>query len=481
MYKRKPQGWLKHFDFILLDLICLQAAFLLSNFIRSGFHNPYSNQLYGGMGLFLTLADIAVIFFLESLKNVRKRGYYKEFSATFTNCLLVTLLGMAFLFLIKEGASYSRASMLLMAGIYLPLTYAVRLFWKWALRRRPGGKPNSLLIITGSSLAEEVAEQLRAGADNYRLAGFVLLDQDWTGREIAGIPVVSGPDTAAEYICREWVDEVFLLPPPELPYPEKLIEQLKATGITIHLNLAKASSVPGKLQIVERLGRYTVLTSSMNFATPRQMFLKRSMDIAGGLAGCLVTLLLCLVLGPAIYLKSPGPIFFAQTRVGRNGKKFKMYKFRSMYMDAEERKAELMKDNRVSDGMMFKLDFDPRIIGNKLLPDGTRKTGLGQFIRSTSLDEFPQFINVLKGDMSLVGTRPPTLDEWERYDLHHRARLAIKPGITGLWQISGRSDITDFEEVVQLDTQYINSWSLGLDIKILLKTVLAVLKRDGSM
>ena len=219
----------------------------------------------------------------------------------------------------------------------------------------------------------------------------------------------------------------------------------------------------------------------MNFTTPRQAFLKRSLDIAGGIVGSLITLLLCLVLGPAIYLSSPGPIFFAQTRVGKNGKRFKMYKFRSMYMDAEARKAELMKDNRVGDGMMFKLDFDPRIIGTRILPDGSRKTGLGQFIRSTSLDEFPQFFNVLKGDMSLVGTRPPTLDEWEKYDLRHRARLAIKPGITGLWQISGRSDITDFEEVVRLDTQYISTWSLGQDIKILLKTVLAVLKRDGSM
>ena len=186
---------------------------------------------------------------------------------------------------------------------------------------------------------------------------------------------------------------------------------------------------------------------------PVQLLLKRCMDIVGGLVGCLITAVLTIFIGPLIYIQSPGPIFFAQTRVGKNGKRFKMYKFRSMYMDAEARKAELMKDNRVGDGMMFKLDFDPRIIGNRILPDGSRKTGLGQFIRSTSLDEFPQFFNVLKGDMSLVGTRPPTLDEWEKYDLHHRARLAIKPGITGLWQISGRSDITDFEEVVRLDTQ----------------------------
>ena len=150
-------------------------------------------------------------------------------------------------------------------------------------------------------------------------------------------------------------------------------------------------------------------------------------------------------------------------------------------MDAEERKAELMAQNKMSDSRMFKLDFDPRVIGNKILPDGRHKTGVGEFIRKTSLDEFPQFWNVLKGDMSLVGTRPPTIDEWEQYELHHRSRMSTKPGITGMWQVSGRSDITDFEEVVRLDTQYIENWSIGLDVKILLKTVTSVLKNEGSV
>ena len=140
-----------------------------------------------------------------------------------------------------------------------------------------------------------------------------------------------------------------------------------------------------------------------------------------------------------------------------------------------------MKKNRVKDGMMFKLEWDPRIIGCKRLPDGTIKRGIGNRIRDWSLDEFPQFFNVLKGDMSLVGTRPPTVDEWEKYDLHHRARLATKPGITGMWQVSGRSNITDFEDVVKLDKKYIAEWSVGLDIKILLKTVLVVLRHDGAM
>ena len=164
-----------------------------------------------------------------------------------------------------------------------------------------------------------------------------------------------------------------------------------------------------------------------------------------------------------------------------NGKKFQIMKIRSMYMDADKRKQELMEQNRVKDGMMFKLDWDPRIIGNEILPDGTRKTGIGEFIRKTSLDEFPQFFNVLKGEMSLVGTRPPTLDEWAKYSPHHRARMAVKPGITGMWQVSGRSKITDFEQVVALDQKYIDNWSVWLDFKILAKTVQVVAQHDGAV
>ena len=141
----------------------------------------------------------------------------------------------------------------------------------------------------------------------------------------------------------------------------------------------------------------------MNYATDTQVLAKRALDILGGLVGCILTGLICIFVAPAIYISSPGPIFFSQIRIGQNGKPFKMYKFRSMYMDAEERKAELMAQNKMSDSRMFKLDFDPRVIGNKILPDGRHKTGVGEFIRKTSLDEFPQFWNVLKGDMSLVG------------------------------------------------------------------------------
>ena len=249
----------------------------------------------------------------------------------------------------------------------------------------------------------------------------------------------------------------------------------------VHLGLFRTERENGRSQFVGRLGDYTVLTTSISYAPPLQQFVKRAMDIAGGAAGCLITFLLFLFLGPAIFLASPGPVFFTQERVGRNGKRFKIYKFRSMYLDAEERKKDLMAENRHGDGLMFKMEADPRIIGTKILPDGRVKKGLGNHIRDLSLDEFPQFFNVLKGDMSLVGTRPPTVDEWERYRPHHRARLAVRPGITGLWQVSGRSKITDFEEVVRLDTKYITEWSMGLDLRILLRTVRVVFGKDGAM
>lgn len=136
-------------------------------------------------------------------------------------------------------------------------------------------------------------------------------------------------------------------------------------------------------------------------------------------------------------------------------------------MDAEERKKELMDQNEM-EGLMFKMKDDPRIFP------------FGHFLRKSSIDELPQFINVLKGEMSLVGTRPPTVDEYEKYEMGHKKRLSIKPGLTGMWQVSGRSNITDFEEVVKLDTKYILEWNLGLDLKILLKTVLVVLGKEGS-
>lgn len=320
---------------------------------------------------------------------------------------------------------------------------------------------------------------LTTANDAFDLAGLVLSDRDAQGETLNGIPVVANLSDAAEYICREWVDEVFI-EADAIKAAKKLVAQCQEMGVVVHEQLMLESGVSQK-QLVEHIGDYTVLTSTVNYATPFQALVKRLMDIVGGLIGCVLAGIIILIVGPQIKKASPGPIIYSQERIGQNGRRFKFYKIRSMYLDADERKKDLMKENRVSDGLMFKLDFDPRIIGNEILPDGTKKTGIGAFIRNTSLDEFPQFFNVLKGDMSLVGTRPPTVDEWDKYELHHRARMAMKPGITGMWQVSGRSDITDFEQIVKLDTQYICNWNIGLDLKILCQTVSAVLKHKGAM
>ena len=482
MYRRDTKGWLKHLDFMILDLIVLQISFVLAYILRHGLKNPYGIPLYASMGVFLMLCDLVIIFFTEPFRNVLKRGYYREMEAIVQQTVFVELFAVFYLFAQQTGEEYSRITMLLMAPLYVIIGYITRLLWKKVLAKtqRPGKR--SLLVVCNLENVVKTISNIRSNNYGvYQFSGLILAEEGFVGTEIGGVPVVAAAEEASAYAQKHWVDEVFINLPESEELPRKLMDDFVEMGVTVHLNLSQVTHAPGRVQIVEKVGNYTVLTSSMNYATTKQAILKRAMDILGGLVGCLICGVLFLFVAPVIYISSPGPIFFAQERIGKNGKRFKMYKFRSMYMDAEERKKELMAQNKHNSDLMFKLDYDPRIIGNRILPDGTRKTGIGQFIRSTSIDEFPQFFNVLKGDMSLVGTRPPLISEFEAYQQHHRARMSVKPGITGMWQVSGRSEITDFEEVVRLDTRYINEWSIGLDIKILLQTVAAVLKRKGSM
>ncbi len=483
MYRKSARGWEKHLDFMILDVICLHVAFTLAYMVRNGAWNPYGHELYRNMALVLTVIDVGVLIFFESMKNVLKRGLYKEFTTSIKHVLLVILIFTFYLFYMKNGPEYSRLTFFYLGLLYLGISYGVRILWKRRIRKYMefGGK-RSLVIVTTSNMLDTVINNMKTyNYQMFHIAGVAVIDRDMTGYTKNDVKVVANAKNVADYVCREWVDEVFVNLPSDVPYPEELLNQMTEMGVVVHMKLTKTSGLIGERKFVERLGNYTVLTTSINYATDRQLFFKRAMDIAGGLVGCLITGILFIILAPMIYIQSPGPIFFSQTRVGKNGRKFKIYKFRSMYLDAEERKKELMKENRVKDGMMFKLEWDPRIIGCKKLPNGTIKKGIGNRIRDWSLDEFPQFYNVLKGDMSLVGTRPPTVDEWEKYDLHHRSRLATKPGITGMWQVSGRSNITDFEDVVKLDKQYIAEWSMGLDVKILIKTVLVVMRHEGAM
>ena len=484
MYTRNASGWLKHYNFILLDLIVIQVSYILAyKLARYGF-NVYKLTLYRNMAVIIEVIDFVNSVALSMCKDVLKKGHYRTFISSLQQGLLISFLSILYLFLIQEGQNFSRLTLILTGILYVILSYIMREIWKKHLlesNKLKTTNKQSLLVIASKEKMEDIITKLQnTPLSPYKINGIVVLDEDLTGNSICNIPVVASSTTAAEYVCKEWIDEALVLIP-DNSYPKELIEELEETGIAVHVNIPYITKEEGKKQFVQDIEGYTVLTTSPNYATPKELLLKRLMDIVAGIFGCLFTCIIFIFVAPLIYISSPGPIFYSQVRIGKNGKPFKMYKFRSMYLDADERKAELMEQNKINDARMFKMDFDPRVIGNKILPDGTHKTGIGEFIRKTSLDEFPQFYNVLKGDMSLVGTRPPLKEEVNLYELHHHARLATKPGITGMWQVSGRSNITDFEEVVKLDKEYINNWSIGLDVKIILKTILVVFKREGSI
>ncbi|MBD2465408.1 sugar transferase [Oscillatoria sp. FACHB-1407] len=193
--------------------------------------------------------------------------------------------------------------------------------------------------------------------------------------------------------------------------------------------------------------------------------LKRLIDIVGALVGLTITGLILLPIAIAIQLDNPGPLFYSQIRCGLNGQTFRIWKFRSMIADADRLKHLV---HNQAKGNIFKNKNDPRI------------TKVGRFLRKTSLDELPQFWNVLKGDMSLVGTRPPTVDEVMKYERHHYQRLLVKPGITGEWQANGRSKVEDFEDIVKMDISYQEKWSILYDLQLIFKTVLVVLNKNGA-
>jgi exopolysaccharide biosynthesis polyprenyl glycosylphosphotransferase len=245
------------------------------------------------------------------------------------------------------------------------------------------------------------------------------------------------------------------------------LHECRRTGVLIRI-LPSLWQADDRSISVEKCQAVPFITiKSANFNATGILY-KRIMDIAGGLIGTLLFCLMYPFVAAAIKMDSKGPVIFKQKRVGQHGRIFDVYKFRSMYENAEELKKDLARKNEMA-GNMFKLHNDPRI------------TRVGNFLRLTSLDEFPQFLNVLKGEMSLVGTRPPTTDEVRAYLPEHLKRLSAKPGITGLWQVSGRNQIKDFERVVELDCSYLDNWHFSDDLKIIFKTVYVVLKRKGAI
>lgn len=468
MYKREKRSWMKHLDFTILDIILLQTAFLLAYAYRFRLVWAYGVEVYWRLAIVTALIQVCIIFFTEPYKNILRRDKAQEFTAVVGQCTGVFLGVILFMYATKQSEVYSRVMLFAFWGLAIILSYSGHILLKmWVRKRLSDEKHRSvMLLITTDELVEQcIINFEKTLYRNYVIKGIIILDKDRAGDVIRQVPVVANADNFMEYIRTNVVDEVFINED-NIRSSEALAAKLLEMGVVVHFKLAhEMDLMPNR--VVEKCGPYLAMTSSMCIASPRQLFIKRCMDIAGGLIGILFTGIAYLIFAPLIKKQSPGPVFFSQTRVGKNGRPFKIYKFRSMYLDAEERKKELMEKNEMK-GFMFKMEDDPRIFP------------IGRLMRKFSIDELPQFWNVLRGEMSLVGTRPPTMDEFEQYEAHHRARLGNKPGLTGMWQVSGRSKITDFEEVVSLDTYYISNWNLALDIRILFKTVKVVLLGRGA-
>ncbi|MEG0664615.1 MAG: sugar transferase, partial [Clostridia bacterium] len=463
-------GWLKHFDFLLSDIICSVIALQIAYMIKHGMEFAYAIPLYRNIAIVISFIQVVIVFFNSSYKNILKRGYWKELVSVIKYVLLLLALFLLYLFITGDMNNVSRITFAIYVGLVMALIYLERIALKKYLKNKGNiisDKRSMILVGDYKSVENLIKRFCKPQYDDFMINGAILTDNQDI-EEINGIKVVSKYENGLDYIKSQWVDEVFVSLQKDKKYPKEFIDGCNVMGITVHIKLDNIIFADTPSCFVETVGGYKVITSSIAVAKRRDLFIKRSFDILSALIGLLATGILFLIFAPIIHIQSPGPIFFSQERVGKNGKIFKIYKFRSMYIDAEERKKELMSENKM-DGYMFKIDNDPRIFP------------IGKLIRALSIDEFPQFLNVLKGDMSLIGTRPPTVDEYKQYQLHHKARLAATPGITGLWQVSGRSDITDFEEVVALDKEYIENWSISLDIKILFKTVVVVLTRKGSV
>ena len=471
MYNKSWQGLMKHLDFIILDLLVTQFAFVIAYWLRHEIRNPYHKNTYFTGGLVLVLAGLLCAFFFDNYKNILKRDILKEAKAVLQMVFSYIDALLAYLFFSKTSKEFSRSVVFYFAVLAALFLLTERSIWKkWIIGHRSRSIYNKrhMLLVTEEAIAENVIQTIKDNSfGEIEIIGLVLADgKDVVGEERAGVPIATTMDQLVPYVKDLWIDEIMFYLSNVSVIPEGLLGKCSVMGITTHVGL-NFDTDRKVMQTIERIGGYPVLTESIHIAPAGQLLLKRLMDIAGSIVGLFFTAIFTVIFGPMIYFADPGPIFFAQKRVGQNGRVFTMYKFRSMYKDAEQRKKELMEKNEIQ-GLMFKIENDPRILGSG--PDGSKK-GIGWFIRKTSIDEFPQFLNVLLGQCSLVGTRPCLLDEWEAYELHHRARMAIRPGLTGMWQVSGRSDIKDFEKVVELDMEYINNWSIEKDIEIILKTI----------
>lgn len=472
---RTQKRWIKHLDFTVLDMIASAAAFLLACVLRPGsVVRLFRAPVYPRTLAVLAAAAVLIGVMTPAHSGILRRSAGKECRETAKFIFFQSIIASLYNYISKTSNDLSRfvfTAYLICAFLML---FLARTLYKKLVNRSlmRGEKLPRLVLVSDSGNAGRLLEHYgKNGTRQFRIAALAIIEGGASGENAdpgalpEDVPVLKGRSELYRFLQEEVVDEV-LLTDSRLVSDRELQQKLMSAGIMIYISLDGIYEYLPNKHMAEIAGE-TVMVSSVQPFSPEQMLLKRIFDICFSLLGLLITGIVLVIFGPVIRIQSPGPVFYTQTRVGINGRKFRMYKFRSMYPDADARKAELMKDNKMK-GLMFKVDNDPRIIP------------IGRFMRKYSLDELPQFYNVLRGEMSTVGTRPPTVDEWEQYSLEHRARLSMKPGVTGLWQVSGRNDIIDFDEIVSLDMKYIREWNIFKDIRIIFATVRVVFTGKGA-
>lgn len=460
-------GWLRLCAFMFLDAGLVSFAWFLAKRVGKAVHwlktvdsfallqrNPEQTGFLLPI-LVITLGIIAAAGLYG--ERTSRRQYLSLFAClTLSQCLLVVLT-----FLYQPGIVFSRSTFLLA--------------WFFTL----------IFVLSGRCLAETLITALRReGAVTRRIAlmGYPedmeqtqLMLQLSSKKEFEIVECIdlSDPETydlwyeTLDHVYYRGVGEIFVCSWKSIPNPLDCYWSVKSAGLNLRI-VPIDLEIPNQYPRIEILGKMPTIRFSPPALVGGDFWLKRSFDLVASASILFFASPLYIAIAILIKLDSPGSIFFKQQRVGLRGKSIKVWKFRTMVQNAAQLQKELEKQNVTKDGVLFKIKDDPRI------------TKVGKFLRRYSLDEIPQVINVLMGNMSLVGPRPLPFRDVERFEEHHHLRHNVMPGITGLWQVSGRSDITDFEDAFKLDMAYIENWSLALDFQILLKTIKVVLGKEGA-
>ncbi len=458
---------------LAIDVVLINVAFVAGYLLRYQVKLFWDIQFdaplgsYAGIQLLFT-ASLLFFFWTDNVYSVRNASWTEQMSRIAGATLKMPFAVWTAIFIIGPEV-YSRLMILqaaLVLLLLLGIARAAKRTVEASLRARGVGVSN-LLIVGAGELGRAAMRTIFARPDlGYRCVGFVDDDPQRGQTDIGRFPALGDTQAVATLIREHNVDEVLItLPWSAQSKIQEIVALCERLGVT-------ARVVPSILQLnysridVNDFGGIPVLGIRGATVSPVNRLLKRAFDLALGALISLLSLPLVAVAALAVRLESPGPAIFTQMRAGMNGRPFKIYKLRSMRVGAEEERKRLEALNEV-EGPMFKIRNDPRV------------TRVGRIIRKLSIDEFPQFWNVLRGDMSIVGPRPALLSEVAEYDDWHRDRLRVKPGITGLWQISGRSELK-FEEMVLLDVYYIDNWSLLEDVTIVLRTVPYLLSNRGA-